>query len=177
MDEARLLLETHEKLVVVGHSMGTLFALRIALAHPGRIPFLFLLNLPTRPRATLSTIRTCLQTMAGKTPTDIVTARHMQEDTAMVLESGFIKYAGWFPRLLELMVEISQVRRLLPQLPVETYVYQSKRDELVSPRAFRDLQKNPRITTIPLAHSGHFHYDTRDAEAMQTHLKQLLQTL
>ena len=45
----------HEKVVIVGHSMGTLFAIQAAIDHPEKIPRLFLLSVPTRPWVRFST--------------------------------------------------------------------------------------------------------------------------
>ena len=50
----------HEKVVIVAHSMGTLFAIQSAIDHPDKIPALFLLAVPTRPHMRLSTWVTCL---------------------------------------------------------------------------------------------------------------------
>ena len=51
----RLLAESHSRVIVVGHSMGTLFAMELAKCYPDMIPFLFLLASPVRvsvkPRA------------------------------------------------------------------------------------------------------------------------------
>ena len=43
------LFDRHEKVVIVAHSMGTLFAIQAATRHPDRISRLFLLAVPTRP--------------------------------------------------------------------------------------------------------------------------------
>ena len=43
------LAKEHKEIYVVGHSMGTLFALRLAAAHPEKVKKLFLLAVPMRP--------------------------------------------------------------------------------------------------------------------------------
>ena len=43
------LCERYENVVIVAHSMGTLFAIQAAIERPEKIPHLFLLNVPTRP--------------------------------------------------------------------------------------------------------------------------------
>jgi esterase/lipase len=40
------LCDTHEKVILVGHSMGTLFSVEMALKRPEKIPFLFLIASP-----------------------------------------------------------------------------------------------------------------------------------
>ena len=42
------LCETHERVIIVGHSMGTLFAVQMALRRPEKVPFIFLIACPLR---------------------------------------------------------------------------------------------------------------------------------
>ena len=48
---------THERVILVAHSMGTLFSIQLAIAHPEKVLFLFLLAVPLRPGIRLMTIR------------------------------------------------------------------------------------------------------------------------
>ena len=73
----------YEKVVIVAHSMGTLFAIRAAIDHPDRIPALFLLAVPTRPWVRLSTWLTSLQVAFGKL--DTPAAQAMRGETALEL--------------------------------------------------------------------------------------------
>lgn len=169
------LLARHEKVVIVAHSMGTLFAIQAAIDHPDRIPGLFLLNVPTRPRVPLSTVYTSLRVALGKL--DRPADRAMYGETAMELTPKLWKYLGWAPRMLELLRECARVRKLLPALPVKTLCFQSRKDELVSIRSCQDLAHHPHITNTVLETSGHFVYSREDTAYLQKKLQELLQEI
>ncbi len=167
------LLEEYDQLVLVAHSMGCLFAIREALQHP-EIDRLFLLAVPTRPRPRFSTVCSSLRLLWGKHPPTAPGARAMWLDTALQLDRRLWKYLGWIPRYLELLSEIRQTRRLLPELHTPSLVFQSERDELVSCRTWRDLEKIPCLRLQLLAHSGHFQYGEEDLSLLQQELWNLL---
>ena len=161
----------HEKVVIVGHSMGTLFAIQAAIDHPEKIPRLFLLSVPTRPWVRFSTLVTCLRVAFGKRnrPAD----RALAGETALELTPKLWKYIGWAPRMIELLLECRRVRKILPQLTTPTQTFQSQVDELVSIRSCKDLT-NPHIRNTVLTGSGHFVYGAEDTALLQA---QLLETL
>ena len=43
------LAEEHDRVIIAAHSMGTLFAMQLAILHPEKVPFLFLVAVPMRP--------------------------------------------------------------------------------------------------------------------------------
>ena len=162
----------HENVVIVAHSMGTLFAIQAAIDHPERIPGLFLLNVPTRPRVPLSTVYPALRVALGKL--DRPADRAMYGETAMELTPKLWKYLGWAPRMLELLRECSRVRKLLPALSIQTLCFQSRKDELVSFCSCKDLASHPHITNAVLETSGHFVYSQEDTAYLQKKLRELL---
>lgn len=162
----------HEKVVITGHSMGTLFAIQAAIDHPDKIPALFLLNVPTRPRTTLQALAAMIQVAFGNPRS--ATARAMVADTGMDLSPRFWEYFGWTPRMLELLTECRRIRKQLPQLSTPTAVFQAQADELVSPQTCRELASYPCITLRVLGDSGHFHYGKDDTALLQKMLRQIL---
>lgn len=168
--EVERLLYRHEKLILIAHSMGTLFSIQAAIRHPERIPFLFLLNVPTRPWVRFSTMLTSLRVSGGNLRENDTAGWAMKNATCIRLERGIWKYAGWIPRLVELLGEIHRTRKLLPQLSVPTLAFQSRVDELVSFDSCRDLANHPHITLTVLECSGHFQYGPEDTKRLQTAL-------
>lgn len=169
------LFSRHEKVVIVAHSMGTLFAILAAIDHPDRIPALFLLSVPTRPWVRLSTMVTALKVAFGKI--DDGRTRAMRSDTGIHLTKKLWQYIGWIPRMAELLAECSRVRKIIPTLAVSTQTYQSEVDELVSIRSCADLEGHPYIINTVLLHSGHFAYGQEDTVLLQTRLTELLDRL
>lgn len=171
------LLERHKNVVIVAHSMGTLFAIRAAVEHPDRIPALFLLAVPMRPWVRFSTMLTSLRVAWGDIRPDDAPALAMRDATSIQMDRRLWKYIGWVPRLVELLVEIERVRRLLPRLTVPTQTFQSVVDELVSDRSCKDLEEHPCIRNTRLRRSGHFAYGPEDMALMKTRLKELIENL
>lgn len=165
----------HEKVVIVAHSMGTLFAIQAAIDHPDRIARLFLLAVPTRPWVRLSTMRTCFKVAFGRL--DDPRAQAMRSDTGIQLSPRLWEYIGWAPRMIELLCECSRTRKRLPQLSVPAQTFQSKVDELVSIRSCRDLEGHPHIQNTVLCGSGHFVYGPEDTALLQARLAQTLANL
>ena len=168
------LLARHEKVVIVAHSMGTLFAIHSAIQYPNRIPALFLLNVPTRPWVRFSTWITSLKVAFGKL--DDPKAQAMHSDTGIQLTPRLWEYLGWIPRMVELLAECRRIRKVIPMLSVPTQVFQSREDELVALGSCKDLD-SPCIALTVLQDSGHFVYGKEDTFLLQTQLRALLSDL
>ena len=164
----------HKQVVIVAHSMGTLFALQAAIDHPDKIAFLFLLNVPTRPRYPLATAVASMRTTWGRVRPQDRMAQEMRVRTSVTLSRNLLAYVAWAPRFWELLVECRRVRLLIPQLQVPAYTYQARVDELVSFKSVKDLEGNPHIQNTILEHSGHFAYRESDLPLLQQTLYDLL---
>lgn len=161
----------YEKVVIVAHSMGTLFAIQAAIDRPDKIPCLFLLSVPTRPWVRFSTVCTAVRVALGKTD---AAANAMRGDTGIALTAALWKYLSWVPRMIELLRECRRIRKRIPELAVPTQTFQSRVDELVSVRSCRDLEGQPYINNTVLYDSGHFLYGPADTALLQTRLMQTL---
>lgn len=171
------ILEHHRRVLLVAHSMGTLFSIQAAIDHPDRIPALFLLGVPTRPWVRFSTMLTCLRVSWGNLKPNDHAARAMADDCSIRMDQRLWLYIPWAPRFLELLAEIRRVRGILPDLTVPTLTFQSRRDELVSLRSCRDLENYPAIRNTVLEHSGHFGYGPEDLETLRSSLAQMISQL
>lgn len=165
------LLESHRRVLIVAHSMGTLFALRAAVEHPERITGLFLLNVPMRVHLPPRTIAAALKNALGLAKDSDKTAMEMKNDCGVLLSPYLWQYISWIPRYVELLREICDTRKLLPRLAVPVLAFHSQRDELVSNRAKKDLQGYRHITVTELPLSGHFAYETQDLQRLQSELE------
>lgn len=164
----------YRRVYVIAHSMGTLFALRAAVAYPDKIAGLFLLAVPlrplVRPRAMLASARLAL----GKYSNTHRMEQEMLADSGVQLAPRLWQYLGWTPRFWELLTEVRQVRKLLPLLTVSTRAYQSRSDELVAFSSVKLLAGHPAIQLTVLEHSGHFAYRGTDIALLQVELKEFL---
>lgn len=169
------LFEHHEQVVLVGHSMGTLFSIQAAIDHPDRISRLFLLAVPTRPRVQFTTAVAGVRLALGDNRWE--KSRAMENASSVKLDWRLWKYIPWVPRFWELLVECDRVRKLLPQLTVPCDAFQSENDELVAHLACRDLSGIDSITLNVLPNSGHFDYSEEDMAFLQSRLAQRLEAM
>lgn len=170
-ERLRELLECHRRVLIIGHSMGTLFAIRAAVEYPDRIAGLFLLNVPMRIQLPPRTIAAAMKNALGLVkPTD-KTAMEMKNDCGVAMSPYLWRYIPWIGRFAELLVEIRRTRKLLPQLNVPAVAFHSKWDELVSDRALNDLRQYRCIAVSVLPESGHFCYETQDLQRMRNELE------
>lgn len=171
------LLASHRRMLIVAHSMGTLFAIQAAITHPDRIAGLFLLNVPMRVHLPAATILAALKNAFGVTKEGDRAAWAMKNGCGVQLTPYLWKYIPWIPRFLELLREIRDTRALLPHLSVPVRAFHSKKDELVSNRAPKDLQGHPCVSMSFLPRSGHFEYEEQDLRLLQAELKKQIEAI
>lgn len=166
------LLAEYDELILVGHSMGTLFSIQEAVRRPEKIRQLYLLQVPLWPHLHPKLI---LQAPLGALGIVTRDSQRMMDDCGIRLEWQLWRYLGWIPRFLELFRECAATRAILGQLTVPCTCYQSKKDELVSNRSAGELQKHPHIHTVILPNSGHFGHDGEDLKLLQQDFRALFQ--
>lgn len=156
----------HQRVYIVAHSMGTLFAMELAVAYPEKIPALFLLGVPMRPHLFPAAINSALRLAfdrlrpgrpemgilqaCGTTPTKLVW-----------------RYVPWIPRFLELFVQIRKTEKQMGSLRVPTITFQSRKDELVSNASIKVLRRYPAIHARELMKSTHFYYDPEEQKVVR----------
>ena len=169
------ILQNSDRVMIIGHSMGCLFAVQAAVQYPDRIAQLFLLSVPLRLRIRLSTLMATMRLAFGTVRPQDTVAIMMRSDGGVTLETGFWKYIPWTPRFIELLLEMGRTEKLLPQLTVPTETYHGMRDELVSEKSCKVLEKRGNIHCVRLRNSGHFRYEEGDLPLLQSRLKALIE--
>lgn len=161
-----VLCEKYDRIVLVGHSMGTLFALRMALVRPDKVPFLFLLASPLSIFMKPVMVAYSVRLVFGKIREDHPRECALRSSAGIETTLRLWEYLPSIPRFLELFGEVQAVRRLLPSLAVPCHVFQSGRDELVSMGSLKFLRRNANIRVQILQQSGHYYYAPEDREAL-----------
>lgn len=169
------ILQNSHRVMIIGHSMGCLFAVQAAVRYPDRVAQLFLLSIPLRLRIPLSTVMATMRIAFGKVRPQDTVARAMQQDGGVALEKGFWKYIPWTPRFIELLLEMRRTEKMLPRLAVPTEAYHGMQDELVSEGSCKVLEKKTQAMCIRLPDSGHFRYEGEDLSLLQNRLKALIE--
>lgn len=152
------LAETHEKVMIVGHSMGTLFAMQLAVEFPEKAARLFLMNVPMRPWVRLFCAVNCLRLAFGRIREDQPLEASFQIACGATPSPLVWRYLPWIPRVLELFGEIHKTEKIMGKLTVPCVAFQSKKDDLVSNFSAPVLRKSGVMDVHELEKSTHFYY-------------------
>ena len=157
---------THKRVIVVGHSMGTLFALQMACANPEKVPFALLIASPMRVAVRLSGAANLMRFPFDKWKENDPLHQALRQASSIIPTKKVWKYAGWIPRMVELLQEIKYTEKLLLNLKTPTIACQSLRDEMVSNRSDKILKESG-VEVVNLPNSTHFYYGPKDLRTVQ----------
>ena len=157
----------HEKLLLVGHSMGGLLAICAAVKMQDGIAGILAIALPLRLRITREGIR--IRIAAACRARD-------GEDPRIAAARGLCGVSGitvWnapllIPNALALLCVMRRARKSLPALRVPLRVVNSIGDEIVSPRSLdflKTVQPNAEITQLQA--SSHFWFSPDEWETLK----------
>ena len=166
------LLKEHDRVLIVAHSMGTLFAIQEAIKKP--IAELFLLNVPLKIRARPQLFEMVYKIWQGKINPDDEQLLAAQAAYSIERDRHILRYIGWIPRYLELFVEIRETRKITARLSVPSHIYFSLQDEMVSPKSCVLLESNAFVTVKTLKKSGHFYYSPEDQFLLIEDFKEMI---
>lgn len=161
---------TYEKVMIVGHSMGTLLAMEASQDRP-QVKALFLLNVPLCPRLKLSMAARSLGLALGLLHKD----DPLRCATSVMPDRRVWRYLGWIPRYLELFRLCAKSRKKMADLAVPAWAVQSKMDEMVSSRSDGYLKDHSLIRYTCLENSGHFTYGPEDMAKIRRMLEQCVE--
>lgn len=163
----------HERIFLAAHSMGTLFAIEQAIREP-KVKGLFLLAVPLRLSLKLQLAENSSKVFFDRiAPADAV-AQAARDCYGIERDGNVLHYLGWIPRYLELFRKIREVRELLPRLNTPGLVLQSAQDEMVSPKALRELEAAKSLAVSVLPDSTHYYYAPKDRMRLEERFRQFL---
>lgn len=166
-DRLTQLCARYKRVVVMGHSMGTLLSIGAAPRHP-RVEAMLLLDVPLRVRVKWVMIPRALKAVFGSIDESDPVEAATRSCAGIRLTRRLWQYPGWIPRFLELLRLCRETREKVGDMAVPCHVFQSRLDELVSPRSSEYFGDNPHITHIMLEQSGHFYYPEEDMARIMT---------
>lgn len=156
--------EDHDRILIVGHSMGTLFALQLAAEYPEKVKKLFLLAVPMRPWLKPTLIKDLLLMVFGKLENAPPHRIALAKAAGICTTWKLWQYIPWIPRFLDLFRDIGRTERIMGDVTAECICWQSQKDELVLRRSEKILERNPNFQIVKLKDSSHFYYETADRE-------------
>ena len=163
---------SHDRVYIVAHSMGTLFAIEQAVGNP-KVEKLFLMAAPLKlclkPSMVSYSARVYLDRIDPNDPR-AVAAKHCYGITG---DKNPLPYLGWIPRYLELFGKIRKTRKLLPQLKTYCVLCQSCKDELVSIRSQMIFCGLENVTCKPLQNATHYYYPDEELQLLKAEFSAL----
>lgn len=149
----------YEKIVFVGHSLGTLLSIEEAIRHKDKIPFITLLNCPLKIWIKPSNLKTYIN-VGFKKKDDIrdETIRHASEICGVQLSQNPFSYVYWARPFLSLLRGIRKTRKKMRNLSTKSFAFYATDDELVSKKTLRILRKYNCVETVEMSGSSHYLY-------------------
>lgn len=164
---------THKKIYVVAHSLGALLAIEQAIKSD-KISKMFLLAVPLKLSIKPKMPINSLKVYFDKIRPDDLKALAAKNCYGIEKDKNIFNYIGWLPRLFELFAKMRKTCKSIHLLNTSCYVYQSNKDEMVSKRSIKILNKSPSVTIKILENSGHYYYDKNDNEYLLAEFKNFL---
>ena len=164
----------HQKLVIVGHSMGTLLALELAMKYPQKVSQLFLLAVPIRVCVKPVAMKNLVYMGLGRMNMSDPVQRSMVQACGMTLTKKLWKYVAWAPRMVELLHRGYAVGKILPALAVPAIIWQSGKDEMVSRRSAVLLKNHTSAQVHILPAATHFYYSPEAVQRVQNSFASML---
>ena len=160
------LVKKYKNIIIVGHSMGTFFAMDSALKYKENVKGIFLLQSPlkigVKPTAFLNTFKSLFNLISD----DDYIGKAYKKSHSVKLTLRFWEYIGWLPRYLELFRESVVARETIDKVEVPCSVYQSARDELVSLKSLNYIPEKDNIKLKLLDKSRHFIYEKNEKDML-----------
>ncbi|MBQ8689479.1 MAG: alpha/beta fold hydrolase [Clostridia bacterium] len=165
--------ERYEKIFLVGHSMGTLFSIQLAVGRPEKVAAVFLLASPLRIFVKPVAAKYSIKAVFDKIDESVPIERAAKNALSVSLDKRLWKYIPWAPRFIELFLEIRRTRPLIPKISVPTQVFQSANDELVSIKSAELFRHNENISVDILKDSSHQCYSDDDYRILLDSFKEI----
>lgn len=161
-NELDALRRQYRRVILVGHSMGTLISLDIARRCPEKVAGLILFAVPVCIRLTLKAPWDLMHVLFERVREDDPSMVATREAYGVDIDRRFWRYIPWVPRYLELFALSRRTRKAIGEISVPCYAIQSKNDEMVSRRALKVLEGNPSIVVEELPAASHHYYPPED---------------
>lgn len=164
----------HDEIFIAAHSMGTFFAMEEAIKRQDKVKSIYLLATPlkvcVKPVAFFNTLKSFFKFHTSKDNTAVA----YKNAHSIKLTMRIWEYIGWIPRYLELFSESKKARNTVLELKTPCVVIQSEKDELVSMKSVKILEKNKNLDIRVLKHSSHFIYTEKDEKIMNDLFKNFI---
>lgn len=158
--ELSKLCEECDHVYIVGHSLGTLFAIQESLILP--VDGMFLLNVPLKVKITPKLFSLMFQMFFDCVDPKDPFISAAKNSCGIALDKNLLHYVKWIPRYIELFREIHYTRKIVDKVTTKSIACISVFDEMAAPASAYYLRNNPNMKVLILRKSGHFYYENHD---------------
>ena len=160
------LADKYRKIYIVGHSMGTFFALDGAVKYEYKVKCIYLMQSPlkigVKPNALANTFKSFFKVFENNEK-----VREYKKAQGVKFSLRVWEWVGLIPRYLELFGESKRARSTFLKVKTPCLVFQSKKDELVSMKSVKYIPSADNIKVNVLEKSEHFIYDREETEYLE----------
>lgn len=164
------------RIIVVGHSLGSLLALHAAVKH-NSICALMLLNVPLCPQLRPRLMGRNLRAAFGKLNKNDPKDAQFSQACGTVTEPYLWKYLAWIPNFLSLLCLCRKSRSIPSRLCIPCCAYLGGEDDLVNIRTKKWLQNHPQITMRYFPNGTHFGYSEQERSIIKEDFDCMLQNI
>ncbi len=176
IDEMIKYLESRNQLIIcVGHSMGCLLSINQAIKSES-IKSLMLICPPMYTHLPPSTMIDNLRSVYFKN-TKSWKAKAIKKHSGVQLSKNPFAYIGWFRPFLGLLSLIRRTRKNIRNLKTPAVAYHTFKDELVSNKTYRFLQKYPIVDVQVLEKSSHYCVHEEEESMLIAKINELINNL
>lgn len=177
--ELEYLNRVYKKIVIVGHSMGCLFAINSCAKNKYNIIGIFNINTPFNIKVGFKTFLEATNMFINpkKSETDFI--RAVKEEKSIEVTNNFC-YIFWLPRYIELFILVYKTYFNIRKVKVPSIYLQSYKDGLVSIKSAFTLKKIIKKNNLKssiiiiLKNSTHFNYNVGDKDKIEKVFKAFL---
>lgn len=170
-DKVMALSARYRNILLVGHSMGSLFAIELASAYPEIIRGILIMGTPLRLWITPEMPLTMLRVFLNKYPKDDPKYIACLNIFGIADWQPVWRYIGWVPRYIELFRDVKTARKAFRKLTVPCWAVHSRYDEVTSRSVVRMFENSPVTRLVILPRSHHFYYPEPDRRLLDDTMK------
>ena len=174
-----LYLKKGYKLILVGHSMGTLFLLEEYYKHKNDIIGLFLMNIPLYYRISYHLLKQLfLEVYPTKKSINDPYMQIVNKSLSIKLTKNIFAYIPWIKVYLQLFKKMKEVRNnYINNFLCKNVSFCSLKDEMVSFKTYKLIAEKSNLNQIKLVNSSHFYYPNGDFDIIKSNFIKFIQQL
>lgn len=156
----------YRKIIVVGHSLGTLLLIGEVMRNPAAICGSVYLDVPLIGKITVAGIEVMLKSGLNLSGADNNEALKAANYAKSVEITSVRDLPLIIPSLISLLLKMRETRNNFAAYPLESIIFQSKEDELVSSISNNYIKKNLAAKLHIMSDSGHFAFSDSENTAI-----------